>query len=169
MACDIHDYLEIRREGRWEYAGDDAFPGNEYDFEKHSPFDGVRSYGLYGFLADVRNYSQVPSVACKRGLPADVTSEVQAQSEEWDVNGHSHTWVSLAELLAYDYDQVIWDRRVTKQISPGLWSGAAIAQQGEDEHLTLREFLGEWFFGRLELLKKFGAPEDVRIIMWFDN
>lgn len=38
-----------------------------------------------------------------RGLPEDVTAEVKEASDRWGVDGHSHSWVILAELLAYDW------------------------------------------------------------------
>lgn len=47
---------------------------------------------------------------------------------------HSATWLTLAELLAPDYDEVFWDRRAEKQI-------------------TLKEFLGEWFSKEVDSLE----------------
>src|SRR5262249_34406690 len=37
---------------------------------------------------------------------------------------------------------------------------AALAEEGEGEHLSLRTFLGEWFFKQLDTLGAFGAPEE---------
>ena len=36
------------------------------------------------------------------------------KSEMWGFDGHSHSWLSLKELLAVDYDETFEDRRVTK-------------------------------------------------------
>jgi hypothetical protein len=33
----------------------------------------------------------------------------------------------------------------------------------------MRDFLGEWYFGQLEMLGTLGEPEDVRIVFWFDS
>ncbi|MEU7978347.1 hypothetical protein AB0B63_07415 [Micromonospora sp. NPDC049081] len=152
MGCDIHAFVETRTGDTWKYAGD-AFPDNEYPDDRHCPFDGARSYGLFGFLADVRNYSRVPVISPPRDLPADVSPEVRAKSDRWDTDGHSHTWLTLAELVGFDYEQTFFDQRAKE----------------EPEVTTVRDFLGEWYFGRLALLSKLGAPENVRIVFWFDS
>lgn len=153
MGCDIHSFTEIKKDGKWQDAG-------------FSPFDW-RQYGMYGFLAGVRNYSMSPVIAEKRGFPED--SSLRKEYDDWDCDGHSHSWLLLKELLDYNYNQEIWDRRVTRQIRPNLWSGAELANEGEGEHLSLRDFLGEHYFKDLDKLKEFGDPENVRIVFWFDN
>jgi hypothetical protein len=127
MGCDIHSYAEKQVNGKWE----------SLDF---SPFDW-RSYGLYGFLAGVRNYSDVPPLAAPRGLPRDVSAHVQEEADGWDSDGHSHSWLSVEELSAFDYDAAV-------------------------EMTTWREFLGPDFFRDLRRLKAEGAE---RIVFWFDN
>ena len=167
MGCDIHAYAEIRgSDGTWQYAGDNAFPANEDD--KNCPFDGARDYRMFGFLADVRNYSRSPVIAEPRGVPDDASGKVRA---EWDpdYDYHSASWLTLAELDAYDYDQTFWDRRITRQTESGGFDGRALAEEGEGVHLPLREFLGEGFFGYLDGLRKLGGPENVRIVFWFDS
>ena len=42
------------------------------------PFDW-RSYGMYGFLAGVRNYSAVQPISEPRGFPEDANSTIQAR------------------------------------------------------------------------------------------
>lgn len=153
MVCDIHAYVEVRTDDTWSYAGDDAFPDNRFRAFRHCPFDGASDYGLFGFLADVRNYSGVPAVDRPRCLPDDVSPQVRAMNELWIRDAHSHSWLTLAELLAFDYAQTFADERV----------------DGEPEVKTVRDFLGDWYFGRLELLSKLGAPEDVRVVFWFDG
>lgn len=164
MGCDIHSFVERRDVDHWLRVKasfpDGIYPSNE-------PF-GWRSYGLFGFLANVRNYSQVPPIAHARGLPKDLSAEMLTVLEDTDGN-HSHSYLTLAELLAHDYDVVFWDRRITREIAPRCFDGAATANEGEGEHLTLRAFLGPQFFAHLDILKTIGAPEDVRIVFWFDN
>jgi hypothetical protein len=133
MGCDIHPYAEVRTAIGWEVA------------DGVHPFDS-RHYGIFGFLADVRNYSRSPVLAHPRGLPDDVTALVAARAD-WS-DAHSHSWLSLAELLAYDYEQVIWDRRITRTRPNGVLDGAALADEGEGKHLPLREFLGNSFLRR---------------------
>jgi hypothetical protein len=149
MGCDIHSYVEIRNGNQWESSLNEVFD--------------YRNYGLFGFLADVRNYSHSPVIAEPRGLPDDVSPELRAEYDEWG-DCHSTSWLTLAELLAYDYDQTFWDRRVTKGNN-----GAALADEGEGRHLTLREFLASSYFAQLDYLAKLGDPSTVRVVFWFDN
>jgi hypothetical protein len=151
MGCDIHTFVEVRTPEGWVQGA-----GLEYPI-----LDG-RNYGIFGFLADVRNYSHSPVISEPRGLPEDVSDAVR-DADDWS-DHHSHSWLTLAELLAYDYEQVFWDRRITRD-----GNGAALAGEGEGEHLTLRAFLGEWFFKELDRLRTFGDPEDVRLVFWFDS
>lgn len=162
MGCDIHTFVEVRQGDTWHYFAEHIF--TDLDGPTAEPF-AWRSYGTFGFLADVRNYSHVPVIAPPRGFPDDVTAEVVLVWRElWDQDGHSASWLTVAELTAFDYDQVFWDRRVTKN-----GNGAALADEGEGEHLTVREFLGTGFFHDLDQLATLGAPEDVRVVFWFDN
>lgn len=151
MGCDIHAYAEVKEKGKWTFSG-------------LTPFDW-RSYGMFGFLAGVRNYSKAEPIAKGRGVPADLSPEVKESEESWDMDGHSHSWVSLKELLDFDYDKKFYDMRVMRD-----GNGAAEARSLEEaHHTTYREFLGEGFFEELEELKQLGKPENVRVVFWFDN
>jgi hypothetical protein len=154
MGCDIHTHAECRDSaGKWV-----KIPGL-------TPFDW-RSYGLYGWLADVRNYSAIPPVAERRGVPDDASAEVKEDYESWDCDAHSASWLSMAELLAFDYDAKCEDRRCTRQLGPNYWSGGETCEPGEGQVQTYREFLGEDFFKELDALKDAGAE---RVVFWFDN
>lgn len=173
MGCDIHSYAEVRKNGKWEKVGE-VFPLDDFDKEWQKkdfgdhPIDW-RDYSLYGWLADVRNYSCVDPISQPRGLPSDISQEVLQESNGWDGDGHSHSWLSLTELLSVDYEKVFWNRRVTKQVQQGWLDGAALADEGEGTHIALREHLSEAYFRVLEALKTLGNPDDVRIVFWFDN
>lgn len=165
MGCDIHSYVEVRRGGLWVYDHGEEYTAGELT---EGPF-GWRDYGIFGFLADVRNYSRSPVIAEPRGLPDDVTTETWQAYSKLAPDAHSASWLAVAELAAYDYDKVFWDRRVTKQIGPYAYDGAALAEKGEGRHLTLRDFLGPEFFAELDELAKLGDTADIRLIFWFDN
>lgn len=157
MGCDIHTRAQKRNGDKWE----------DLPFE---PFDW-RSYGMFGFLADVRNYSAVPPIAQPRGLPPDIVrSNPNFYGEhDDDYNGfgdHSFSWLSVEELLAFDYDQPLEDRRVTRQTAPNLWDGGCTAEPGGGKMTTYREFLGESFFRDLDRLKEIGAE---RVVFGFDS
>lgn len=133
MGCDIHLYVEKRVNGTWEPADDwkpylEANPTwtsymtdeeradytDRLDINWDDAFYSGRNYDLFAILAGVRNgrgFAGVQTgegfnpISPPRGLPADVTAPVKQRSEEWGVDGHSHSWLTLAELMAYDWDQ----------------------------------------------------------------
>lgn len=153
MGCDIHCYAERRTTDGYECLSD------------AKPFDW-RSYGMYGFLANVRNYSAVPPISMPRNLPVDMSPDVRAASEAWASDGHSHSWLSVAELLAFDYNAEMEDRREVRQVGPNAWDGGCTADRGNGKRTTFREFLGEAYFA--DLIKLRDAEAD-RIVFWFDN
>lgn len=129
MGCDIHLYVEKwnPQTERWESA--DTWSKNKYydptedDGERplavayEDSFYNNRNYRLFGMLADVRNGRRgfggadmgnaVTPMAEPRGLPEDVCSEIENESDYWGLDGHSHSWLTLAELLNYDWTQVV--------------------------------------------------------------
>jgi hypothetical protein len=158
MGCDIHLVVErLNEKGIWE------------PVEVKTPFYW-RCYGMFGFLADVRNYSHVPCISPPRGFPNNVSALVKKNFD--DYNYHSHSWLSIKELSDYNYDQTFWNRRITKQLGPNSYTGAGLAEnpETEGEHLTIREFLGDEFFKDLKTLQQIEKDEgEIRIIFCFDN
>jgi len=150
MGCDIHTQAEKKINGKWESLN-------------FSPFHW-RSYGMFGFLANVRNYSAVPFLSEPRGLPEDIDD----QYLDYDnlLGEHSFSWLSIEELINFDYDQEFEDRRYTRQVSERFWSGSETCQPGEGSKTTYREFLGENFFEDLKKLQALGAE---RIVFGFDS
>ena len=149
MGCDIHPYCEKLVDGKWEFV-----LTNIFDW---------RSYSIFGFLGDVRNYSCCEPLSKNRGLPEDVSEYVKKIRYE-DDQCHSTSFLTLKELLDFDYDKTFWNRRIYRGNS-----GACIAEPGEGEIVSYREFLGDGFFLELEKMKAFGSPEEVRLVFWFDN
>jgi hypothetical protein len=174
MGCDIHSFVEVKKGNNWELLKEKPFPADDFHKKYYKedftddPFP-YRNYGLFGFLADVRNYSCVEPISEDKGFPNDASIEVVTEKETWDADGHSHSWLTLEEMLSVDYDKIIWDKRVTRQVSPNCWDGSCEANEGEGEHLSLREFLGQSYFQTLDILKTLGSPESVRVVFWFDN
>lgn len=165
MGCDIHAYAEKK-------------VGDEYREVAMPPdwFSG-RNYALFGFLANVRNYSavvpfdqtEVPTEkyhSTGRGIPNDLSDGVKAQFTYWDADAHSYGWFTLTELLEFDYHAEMEDRRVTREIKPGWTDGGCTCAVGEGRKMTYREFLGSAFFTDLEHARMRGAD---RIVFWFDN
>ena len=194
MGCDIHSWAEFKKNGKWVRNEEPIFsPGNSYGSNTSEPFSW-RSYSLFGFLADVRNYSHCVPISEPKGLPTDSEylntplSEPQNYSYygydngtaytvggeiECDANYHSLSHLTLKELLDFDYEQTFWDRRISRTTyndkGGSFTDGAALANEGEGETITYREHLGNGFFTDLEVLKSLGESENVRIIFYFDN
>lgn len=128
MGCDIHLYVERKVDDKWVTA--DKWTPDPYsdEGEEHQLivddddcFYGERNYDLFAILADVRNGHGTAGIITgtgfnpisePKGLPNDVSPEVKAASDFWGSEGHSHSWLTLAELQAYDWNQVTTNIRV---------------------------------------------------------
>jgi hypothetical protein len=101
MDCDIHCWAEVREAGVWRKVGR-IWPADDWGSEglTDEPYFG-REYALFAILAGVRDSWKLSPIAPPRGLPADITTEVKAISEDWEREGHSHSWHSLRHLLEY--------------------------------------------------------------------
>lgn len=155
MGCDIHIWAERKTADGYEPITDVQFA------EGSAPFDW-RSYGMYGFLADIRNYSAIQPIAERRGFPEDASHDAAEDYHDyWGVDAHSPSWLTVQELTAFDYDQPLEDRRVMRNNN-----GGSTCDPGEGEMTTYRAFLGVQFFADLEKLAACGAD---RVVFWFDN
>ncbi len=144
MGCDITAFAESREaDGAWT-----ARPVPD-DFE-------WRNYSVYAFLAGVRNYSAITPISEPRGLPEDVSEDADAACGRLDGDTHSRSWLTLAELRAFDYDQGLVDRRENGSTLP--------AHLGRP--MTYREYLGPQFFSALDQLEAMGAT---RVVFSFDG
>lgn len=156
MGCDIHSYIEVRDS-----------ENEPWTFLCEGPFR-YRSYSYFGLLAGVRNYSAVQPIALPRGIPEDASTLVSEECEDEDA--HSRSWFTASELLGYDWDQIIEDRRCSRRISERGWDGSCTCQPGGGERMTLRQFVGEHFMCGLKLLESLRfLPENVRVVFFFDN
>jgi len=57
----------------------------------------------------VVRFEPITPIAEPRGLPENVSAEVKAESDEWGIDGHSHSWLTLAEL-----DAVPWQKNLVR-------------------------------------------------------
>lgn len=121
MGCDIHLYVEKKQDGQWvsadkwtpnKYAGEEGEPDMSVEYEDY--FYNGRNYNLFAILADVRNGRGFAGcktgagfnpIAEPRGVPEDACAEYKAVTGRWDGDGHSHSYFTVSELLAYDWTQ----------------------------------------------------------------
>lgn len=167
MGCDIHLYVEtLNAAGRWrpvdKWVRDDPDEDGRPGY-LHVPYDEQfyrgRNYDLFGILADVRNgrgFAGVRTgdrfnpIAEPRGLPENCCDEIRECSDSWGIDGHSHSYFTVAELLAYDWTQTTkkrgcvdaltyakWQRCREWQTQPDSWCGAVGG--GQIQMLTQEE------------------------------
>lgn len=152
MGCDIHSHAEQQDSGRWVGLSVEAFK--------------ARDYGLFGWLAGVRNYSKMAPIAAGRGFPADASRKAANDYDIWRGDAHSESWVSVDELAAVDYEQIVEDRQCTKQLGQNLRTGGGTCEPSQVKKQTLREFLGPDYFA---VLKRLQDVRSDRVVFWFDN
>lgn len=173
MGCDIHPVVQRRNPGGgWTFV---KIPEADLPYDKRTEggiWDGLcgRHYLRFSILANVRNgygfagaptYVPIKPIAEPKGLPEDFGGEESIPfgfdeyggrySDEggpW-LGDHSFSWVTLRELLDYD-----WNARVS-------WPGG--------QEMTLREACSDFTGKVIPWLATLGAPDDVRIIFGFDN
>jgi hypothetical protein len=119
-------YAEVRIGDKWEKVGDvfiNSWYRDEYPIDKFNtpmtehPYDN-RNYMLFAVLADVRNgygfagvktHEPVKPLFADRGVPANASTEYKQIVAEWDCDGHSHTYATVAELQAVDWSSIYVD------------------------------------------------------------
>jgi hypothetical protein len=80
MGCDIHLFIELKIDDRWEFY---AHP------------DINRWYDFFGILAGVRSLEE-PLVP-PRGIPNDLSGTVKLYWKRWEADGHTPSWITTKE------------------------------------------------------------------------
>lgn len=164
MGCDIHTMIEIKLSGsdQWVCYGD-----LDYEIGRH--------YELFAALAGVRNDYGIKPISKPRGIPDDACKEYKSLVENWDLDGHSHSWVTVEDLETLDLDQEFDDKRVV------LGRGAdgkitAVAASTTGPHLGKvgkRKLFELWGLERFEMihdkLYSLSYGQEVRLVFFFDN
>lgn len=163
MGCDIHIHGEKRDGDRWVHV---KLPDIKHGRWEDKAF-GARQYGKFGFMADVRNYSAVEPICPPNGLPDDASPETKAEYEDWSGDAHTPSWLTIAQMEAFDYERTTEDRRYTRKEANGVFNGGATCEPGKGESTTVRKFLeSSDYFESLAAVKEAGIE---RIVFWFDN
>lgn len=185
MGCDIHLFIEKRVDGKWEpVKGGNPYFGIWADEPKESYngwFYNSRNYSLFAVLAGVRNNYDIKPIAEPKGLPTDISDIVKTDSDRWDCDGHSHSWLTLKELLDYDINKTITVKgmispvqyaSLNQGITPTSWCGWTnqedyINAEWQEALNNFVEFFWKENVPQLQALTD--NPEDIRIVFWFDN
>lgn len=199
MGCDIHVCIEHWSEyaGRWVSL--DHFVEDEDDHSKliHLPPRVMRNYALFTALAGVRDNGghTVDRIDDSRGIPRDANARTRAEYESWGSDAHTPSWVTLAELYAYQ------DEHPTTRYSGLITSAEAAALdidgklpsswcQGSTQPRVRRvwdapgspvdnlvtavesrcrdaSWAQRWWTARLG--ERLANSSSVRVVFWFDN
>lgn len=220
MGCDIHLYVEVRKNGKWESADKwqmSKWGGGYLNVEPEDQFYSESNYELFAVLAGVRNRYGITPIADPRGLPVDINKQLADYASRF--LEHTPSWLTVRELMAHDWTQIVtisghielpkyveWKVRQFKD-QPDSWcagyAGAsrydiplkdadaiveAVKEKRNWEDMKLAwesldckamvhaswnrplyrecaDFLSEC----LPRLWRLGAPDDVRIVFWFDS
>lgn len=160
MGTDISTILEVKDGLVWRRVSYTETDKADIDFPL-----GWRFGDMFSFLSAGMNWkSGCPTILdSDRGLPKDSEYLNAPGRETWfattrkdeireDSNNFCFSWLTLAELLAFDYER-----------SPG----PLVEARPRLPDFTMRSFLGDSFFEHLERMKHYGEPENVRLIFWF--
>jgi len=124
MGCDIHLYIEKRfyrhddkENGKW--VSMDKLSENHYSYlypDDKEPYLQIktedqfytygRNYNLFCALAGARSWNFVndpPMVSPPKGMPKDACKLVKKLKREYGSDGHTHSWLTLRELLQFDW------------------------------------------------------------------
>jgi hypothetical protein len=195
MGADIHFFVEKKnKDGVWVSC--DKWKRDKEDGHIHAETEmyGGRNYNLFAILANVRNgrgFAGITTgegfnpISMPRGLPDDVSPEVAEKSENWGRDGHSHSWLTVSELLAFDWTQTTkncgmvngpefeeWERLKRWDAAPksycGDCSGGAIVHVNEAEMRTKIEVICKMDVSWQEKKVKMEALKNTYCRIWWE-
>jgi hypothetical protein len=201
MGADIHLFTEIKKsinsEDKWVNVDNWRYnpyyqEGND-DGERMLSVESIysgRNYELFGILAGVRDRNN-DMIDDPRGLPEDVSEVTKKESDRWEDDGHSHSWLTLRELKEYQGLHPVVKRSGfisaeaaelldAGEETPDTWCQATsittwVKREWEEGHDTLKPIIDEmdkrvrdefWVWGDEERPE---LDEKIRIVFWFDN
>lgn len=136
-------------------------------YSYHDPnnieFFDFQCYGIFGWLADVRNYSAVPPLKPSTVLvddPDDYDSGFGYGGVPHEPRKIGIDCLYAKDLIEFDYSQLIEDRRCSYSRN-----GSHTCEPGEGKVMTYRTFLGVAWMTRVKFLRN---HPNCRLVFWFD-
>lgn len=170
MGCDIHMYVEYRREGgtTW-FNGDLFYIGDPTDpnCEKERVALWVdRCYSLFAVLANVRNDGTRHAgfykyISAPKGLPEDVTPYVKSEYEWWGIDAHHCSYLTARELVDFRAKH----RPINSFGGDILEPLLDRLKRRADELDVIYDF--QW--DKPMDVRTYNKLQDIRIVFWFDN
>lgn len=110
------EYRQFRYPFEYDKTKDIPFPGKAFTDlnqwmeawyqNQESDFCVPQNYELFSILTNVRNDKATRPICELRGVPSDPSPEFRWMVAHETEDGHSHSWVTLAELQNYDWKSV---------------------------------------------------------------
>lgn len=199
MGCDIHMFVEQRKKIKdaVKWVSGDYFKMNPFAGERHEnqyeilELHGNRNYSLFTTLAGVRDYGgKTIPVSDLKGMPDDACDFVNQSCEDWEGDGHSHSWLSLKEIREYQTNspKIAYSGLLSKEqlekldqgIIPNHWCQGTNQPDYERREWSVPNTVLIPLIDKLqqrayELLQYSGQDynpendENIRIVFWFDN
>jgi hypothetical protein len=141
MGCDIHGWFEVYWRKKW--IATHQIPSN-------------RNYFLFAIFANVRNYEDKLIPICDaRGLPHDISIKALEDSDQWNGDGHSHSYLDYQELINYDIMEAWFDTNpIVRDIEWGMPT----------------KYIMEYLDHFRDIANKYKvSTSKVRMVFWFDN
>lgn len=193
MGANIHMYVEAKlgNQGLWKSLDKwsinplhVSYPEkykNRYTVDYDDLIYKERDYLVYAVLANVRNNFNIIPISEPKGLPNDVCENIRLESENNFKGEHSHSYLSLRELLMYNWNQEVSlatleeseDNAIEKYGSSILF----IEPYAERLRVVYQAVLSDEipkFMEVMEKLKDYAQNNDlsydnIRIVFWFDH
>ena len=150
MGFDLFAFPERLEDGRYETDTSDRF----FDWRHH---------GMWSFLGGWDEDLGVPCIARERGFPADGVQIEPFMSEGLPSDIFGMSWLSVQELLDYDYDTAFVGRFRNLEDGDGHVIGY-IPDPEAATNITVRTFLAPDYFKELARLAASGAE---RIVFFY--
>lgn len=151
MGCDIHMYIEKKKNGKWIPAQGFMQTGDRTDGPPDVPYHdqfNQRNYALFGFLAGVRNSDIVWFKP--KGFPEDASKEVKRVYRRWGVDAHTPSYLTKEEL-----DRVDWDGKID------CYGKIQTRKEAFYPFWDLVYWLNSYDYTC--------NPDEIRLVFWFDN
>jgi hypothetical protein len=195
MGCDIHLYIEKKKNGKWipaqGFMDTGGFDDGTLDVPCPDKQLDNRDYLLFGFLAGVRDDTNQHFEP--KGFPKDASKEVKAVFKRWGNDAHTPSYLTLEELKSVDWknemitidrlfrkDQLAAFKESVKAGKPNYnfidtWCSMS-SNMDEWEHDEIQVPI-EYEFKKLYWFQLFEMqsydyrckPDELRIVFWFDN
>ncbi|MBE7680814.1 hypothetical protein [Paenibacillus sp. P13VS] len=111
-------------------------------------YSGNRNYNLFGILSNTRNDHDLKFISSPRGLPSDLSPELQEFAMENKDDFYDHSWLLLEEILQFN-----WNER--------FYCDSYM------EYRNVKQTCYDFIFETIPKLSALGDAKDVRVIFWF--